>query len=40
MPPGDFSPALGGGVTTGAPPADQRGRARTVPIDVGAYENP
>ena len=40
MPPGDLSPALGGGVSGGAPPADQRGRARTVPIDIGAYENP
>lgn len=40
MPPGDLSPALGGGFTIGAPPADQRGRARTAPIDVGAYETP
>jgi hypothetical protein len=40
MPPGNLSPALGGGVSGGAPPADQRGRARTSPIDVGAYENP
>jgi len=40
MPPGDLSPALGGGVSGGAPPADQRGRARSVPIDVGAYETP
>jgi hypothetical protein len=35
-----FAAALGGGVSGGAPPADQRGRARTVPIDVGAYESP
>jgi len=40
MPPGDLSPALGGGVTAGAPAADQRGRVRTAPIDIGAYETP
>ena len=40
MPPDDFSPAIAGGVTAGAPDADQRGRRRAPPIDVGAYENP
>ncbi len=40
MPPDDFSPAIAGGVTAGAPDADQRGRRRVPPIDVGAYENP
>jgi hypothetical protein len=40
MPPDDPSPAIGGGVTGGAPATDQRGRRRIAPIDVGAYENP
>jgi hypothetical protein len=40
MPPDDPSPAIDGGVTGGAPATDQRGRLRTPPIDVGAYENP
>ena len=40
MPPDDLSPAIDGGVTPGAPDADQRGRRRIPPIDVGAYEAP
>lgn len=32
------SPALGAGVAAGAPPADQRGAARTPPPDAGAFE--
>lgn len=31
------SPAIGLGVTTGAPSTDLQGRARTAPIDAGAY---
>ncbi|HEX7901448.1 MAG TPA: right-handed parallel beta-helix repeat-containing protein [Planctomycetota bacterium] len=33
-------PAAGGGTSTGAPSADQRGQARGNPPDVGAYELP
>ena len=40
MPPDDFSPAIGGGVTAGAPTIDQRGRVRTPPLEMGAYELP
>ncbi len=40
MPPDDFSPAVGGGVNTGAPTVDQRGRTRTQPFEAGAYETP
>jgi hypothetical protein len=40
MPPDDPSPAIGGGVTQGAPATDQRGRHRLPPIDIGAYELP
>jgi len=40
MAPDDGSPAIGGGVSGGAPITDQRGRLRTPPLDVGAYETP
>ena len=40
MAPDDGSPAIGGGVTAGAPFTDQRGRLRTPPVDIGAYETP
>lgn len=40
MAPDDSSPAIGGGVSGGTPQADQRGRLRTPPVDVGAYETP
>lgn len=33
------SPAVDGGISTGAPPLDQRGRPRHGPPDVGAYEH-
>lgn len=32
------SPAIDTGSATGAPPADQRGLPRTLPVDVGAFE--
>jgi predicted outer membrane repeat protein len=38
MPLSTTSPALDAGVAAGAPPADQRGVARTPPPDVGAFE--
>jgi hypothetical protein len=34
------APAAGGGTSTGAPAADQRGQARGSPPDVGAFELP
>ena len=40
MAPDDGSPAIGGAVSGGAPATDQRGRRRTPPLDVGAYETP
>jgi predicted outer membrane repeat protein len=40
MPPDDGSPAIGAGVSQGAPMTDQRGRHRLPPIEVGAYERP
>ena len=40
MAPDDGSPAIGGGVSGGAPTTDQRGRLRTPPLEVGAYETP
>jgi hypothetical protein len=40
MAPDDGSPAIGGGVSGGAPLTDQRGRLRTPALDVGAYETP
>jgi parallel beta-helix repeat protein len=33
------SPAIGRGVTAGAPPVDLRGARRAVPIDAGAYDH-
>jgi hypothetical protein len=40
MKPNDGSPAIGlaGTIAAGAPATDARGRARTTPVDVGAFE--
>jgi fibronectin-binding autotransporter adhesin len=39
MPPLSGSPAIGGGTSTGTPTTDQRGFARSAPVDIGADQH-